>query len=196
MYTVALFARLEAKPGKENDVAKFLDAGLSLANQETTTPIWFALRLGPTTFGIFDAFTDESRTTGAPKRSNRQRADGARRPSSCRSHRPSRRSTSSAPRSRAAREAHGGHDGKRAARHPAVHRRAPRCVALRNIVPGERRAHPAEAGEREPDRQHEGPHGAGHDRGGGGGRAPRGRAAPSSNTPAAAPACRCRWSAR
>jgi quinol monooxygenase YgiN len=60
MYTVALFARLEAKPGKENDVAKFLDTGLSLANQETTTPIWFALRLGPATFGIFDAFTDES----------------------------------------------------------------------------------------------------------------------------------------
>jgi quinol monooxygenase YgiN len=60
MYTVALFARLEAKPGKENEVAKFLETGLALANQEVTTPIWFALRLGPTTFGIFDAFTDES----------------------------------------------------------------------------------------------------------------------------------------
>lgn len=47
------------KPEK-NEVAKFLEAGLSLANQEATTPIWFALRLGPTTFGIFDAFTDES----------------------------------------------------------------------------------------------------------------------------------------
>jgi len=60
MLTVALFARLEAKPGKENDVAKFLEAGLALANQETTTPLWFALRLGPTTFGVFDAFADES----------------------------------------------------------------------------------------------------------------------------------------
>ena len=60
MYTVALFARLEAKPGKEKEVAKFLETGLSLANQETTTPIWFALKLGPTTFGVFDAFTDES----------------------------------------------------------------------------------------------------------------------------------------
>lgn len=60
MYTVALFARLEAKPGKEKEVAKFLEAGLSMANQEATTPIWFALRLGPSTFGIFDAFTDES----------------------------------------------------------------------------------------------------------------------------------------
>jgi quinol monooxygenase YgiN len=60
MLTVALFARLEAKPGKESEVAKFLETGLSLANQETTTPVWFALRLGPTTFGVFDAFTDES----------------------------------------------------------------------------------------------------------------------------------------
>jgi quinol monooxygenase YgiN len=60
MYTVALFVRLEAKPGKENQVAKFLETGLALANQEVTTPIWFALRLGPTTFGVFDAFTDES----------------------------------------------------------------------------------------------------------------------------------------
>ena len=59
MPKVALFARLEAKPGKEDAVAKFLETGLSLVNQETTTPIWFALRLGPTTFGIFDAFADE-----------------------------------------------------------------------------------------------------------------------------------------
>jgi quinol monooxygenase YgiN len=60
MPKVALFARLEAKPGKENDIVKFLETGLALANQEVTTPIWFALRLGPTTFGVFDAFNDES----------------------------------------------------------------------------------------------------------------------------------------
>ena len=60
MYKTALFARLEAKPGKESELEKFLEVGLSLANQETTTPIWFALRLGPTNFGIFDAFADES----------------------------------------------------------------------------------------------------------------------------------------
>lgn len=59
MYTVALFARLEAKPGKENDVAQLLEAGLAMAQQEPTTPLWFALRLGPTTFGVFDAFADE-----------------------------------------------------------------------------------------------------------------------------------------
>jgi quinol monooxygenase YgiN len=55
-----LFARLEAKRGKEDAVAAFLMQGLQLANQETTTPVWFALRLGPTTFAIFDAFHDEA----------------------------------------------------------------------------------------------------------------------------------------
>jgi quinol monooxygenase YgiN len=58
--TLSLFARLEAKPGKENDVAAFLEQGLQLANQESTTPVWFALRLSPTTFAIFDAFKDEA----------------------------------------------------------------------------------------------------------------------------------------
>jgi len=56
---LALFARLEAKAGKENDVVEFLRKGLALANQESTTLMWFALRLGPTTFAIFDAFADE-----------------------------------------------------------------------------------------------------------------------------------------
>ena|SRR5438105_1628011 len=60
MLTLSLFARLKAKPGKEKDVAAFLMQGLQLANQETTTPLWFALRLGPSTFAIFDAFTDET----------------------------------------------------------------------------------------------------------------------------------------
>ena len=60
MLKLGLFARLEAKPGKEEAVAAFLMQGLQLANQETTTPVWFALRLGPTTFAIFDAFHDEA----------------------------------------------------------------------------------------------------------------------------------------
>jgi len=60
MLTRSLFVRLEAKPGKENDVAAFLNQGLELANSEATTPVWFALRLGPSTFGVFDAFNDES----------------------------------------------------------------------------------------------------------------------------------------
>ncbi len=59
MLKLALFARLEAKPGKETELAAFLNQGLQLAMQEATTPLWFALRLGPRTFGIFDAFHDE-----------------------------------------------------------------------------------------------------------------------------------------
>ena len=56
----ALFVRLEAKPGKEKEVSQFLQAGLGLAQQEGTTPVWFALQLGPSTFGIFDTFADEA----------------------------------------------------------------------------------------------------------------------------------------
>lgn len=59
MLKLALFVRLEAKAGKEKEVIEFLNTGLALANQEATTPMWFALRLGPSTFGVFDAFTDE-----------------------------------------------------------------------------------------------------------------------------------------
>ena len=54
----ALFVRLEAKPGKEKEVTQFLQAGLGLAQQEATTPVWFALQLSPSTFGVFD--TDEA----------------------------------------------------------------------------------------------------------------------------------------
>ena len=60
MIKFALFARLESKPGKEAAVAAFLEQGLAMAREESTTPIWFALRLSPTTFGIFDAFNDEA----------------------------------------------------------------------------------------------------------------------------------------
>ena len=56
----ALFVRLEAKLGKEKEVAEFLQAGLGMAQQEGATPVWFALQLGPSTFGVFDAFYDEA----------------------------------------------------------------------------------------------------------------------------------------
>jgi quinol monooxygenase YgiN len=58
--TLSLLVRLEAKPGMERDVEAFLMKGLELARQERTTPVWFALRLGPSTFGVFDAFADEA----------------------------------------------------------------------------------------------------------------------------------------
>jgi quinol monooxygenase YgiN len=57
---VALFVRLEAKPGKEADVEQFLRGGLALVRQEPATTAWFGIRLGPTTFGIFDAFPNEA----------------------------------------------------------------------------------------------------------------------------------------
>jgi quinol monooxygenase YgiN len=58
--TVALFVRLEAKPGKEADVESFLLNGLSIVQDEPTTTTWYALKLGPSTFGIFDTFSDDS----------------------------------------------------------------------------------------------------------------------------------------
>jgi quinol monooxygenase YgiN len=60
MITVGLFVRLQAKAGKEEELAAFLMQGLELANLETTTPVWFALRIGGGSFAIFDAFADES----------------------------------------------------------------------------------------------------------------------------------------
>ena len=59
MVTVGLLVRLEAKPGKEDDVEKFLHGGLALVNEEPDTIAWFAIKLGPSTFGIFDAFPDD-----------------------------------------------------------------------------------------------------------------------------------------
>ena len=60
MVKVALFVRLEAKPGKEAAVEEFLRAGLPIVQNEPATLAWFGIRLGPTTFGIFDAFPDEA----------------------------------------------------------------------------------------------------------------------------------------
>ncbi len=57
--TVALLARLEAKPGKEEEVSELLTEALSFAESEPATKTWFALRFGPTSFGIFDTFSDE-----------------------------------------------------------------------------------------------------------------------------------------
>jgi quinol monooxygenase YgiN len=60
MVTVGLFVRLESKPGKEQEVENFLRSGLPLVQEEPGTTVWFGMRLGPSTFGIFDAFTDEA----------------------------------------------------------------------------------------------------------------------------------------
>ncbi|WP_168790802.1 putative quinol monooxygenase [Paraburkholderia aromaticivorans] len=60
MVKLALYVRLEAKPGKEKEVEAFLLGGLPLVEEEPGTVAWFGLKLGPSTFGIFDAFPDEA----------------------------------------------------------------------------------------------------------------------------------------
>jgi quinol monooxygenase YgiN len=60
MVKVALLVRLEAKPGKEDAVAAFLRGGLAIVEEEPATITWYALRLGPSTFGIFDTFPDDA----------------------------------------------------------------------------------------------------------------------------------------
>lgn len=60
MVNVALLVRLEAKPGREDEVESFLRGGLPIVEDEPATVAWFAIRMGPTTFGIFDAFPDDA----------------------------------------------------------------------------------------------------------------------------------------
>jgi len=59
MPKLALYVKLEAKPGKEALVEQFLKDGLSIVENEPATMTWYALRMGPSTFGIFDTFSDE-----------------------------------------------------------------------------------------------------------------------------------------
>lgn len=70
MVNVALFVRLEAKPGKEVEVEQFLRAGLAIVQEEAATTAWFALRMGPSSFGIFDAFPDEAGREAGFRRDN------------------------------------------------------------------------------------------------------------------------------
>ena len=58
--TVALLVKLEAKPGKEAEVEAFLLSGLPIVQEEPATLAWFGIRLGPSTFGIVDAFPDDA----------------------------------------------------------------------------------------------------------------------------------------
>ncbi|MBA2616895.1 MAG: antibiotic biosynthesis monooxygenase [Rubrobacter sp.] len=57
---VGLLVRIEALPGRESEVEQFLQGGLTLVDEEPDTITWYAIRLGPTTFGIFDTFQDDS----------------------------------------------------------------------------------------------------------------------------------------
>ena len=59
MVTVGLWVGFKAKPGKEDDVASFLEGGLVAVQAEPATTAWFAVRLGPSEFAIFDVFPDD-----------------------------------------------------------------------------------------------------------------------------------------
>ena len=59
MVKLALLARLEAKPGKEQELADFIKSALALAQAEQETVSWYALQFGTSSFGIFDTFEDE-----------------------------------------------------------------------------------------------------------------------------------------
>lgn len=58
MERFAILVMLEAKPGKEPAVEEFLKAALPLVQAEPATVNWYALKLGPSTFAIFDTFAD------------------------------------------------------------------------------------------------------------------------------------------
>ena len=60
MSRLAIWAQLEAKPGKEKEVEDFLKSAQPLAERESGTLSWYAIKMGPTTYGIFDTFADEN----------------------------------------------------------------------------------------------------------------------------------------
>jgi quinol monooxygenase YgiN len=57
--TKALYVRLQAKPGQEDEVRAFLESAMPLVEAEPDTTAWFAIQMGPSEFGIFDAFPGE-----------------------------------------------------------------------------------------------------------------------------------------
>src|ERR1700676_4498427 len=59
MSKLAIWAQVEAKPGKEEEGAEFLKSAQALAEKEQGTLTWYAVKLGGPKFGIFDTFADE-----------------------------------------------------------------------------------------------------------------------------------------
>jgi quinol monooxygenase YgiN len=59
MDTCAILALLEAKPGKEQELEAFLKSAQPLAVAEAATTTWYAVKLGPARFGIFDTFPNQ-----------------------------------------------------------------------------------------------------------------------------------------
>lgn len=60
MPAAGLVVRVEAKPDKVSEVEAMLASVVDRVREEGLAIVWFGLRLGPTTFAIFDAFTSEA----------------------------------------------------------------------------------------------------------------------------------------
>ena len=76
MENLAILARLEAKPEKEQEVAAFIKSALPLAEQETGTVRCYALQISPSAFGIFDRFANDAGPRDSFRRRNSQSAYG------------------------------------------------------------------------------------------------------------------------
>ena len=59
MVKLGLYVRLEARPGKEQEVEALLRSALQLAEDEPGTLVWYAVKFDAATFAIFDAFATE-----------------------------------------------------------------------------------------------------------------------------------------
>jgi quinol monooxygenase YgiN len=60
MEAIGLLVTLEARSGKEADAEAFLKSAQPLALNESGTLKWYAMKLGPGRFGIFDTFASEA----------------------------------------------------------------------------------------------------------------------------------------
>jgi quinol monooxygenase YgiN len=60
MAKLAIWAQLEAKSGREQEVEEFLKSAQPLAEKEKGTLTWYAVKIGPSKYGIFDTFPDEA----------------------------------------------------------------------------------------------------------------------------------------
>jgi hypothetical protein len=60
MEAIGLLVMLEARAGKEADAEAFLKSAQPLALNEKGTSKWYAVKIGPRKFGIFDTFASEA----------------------------------------------------------------------------------------------------------------------------------------
>lgn len=57
--SIGLLVTLQAKSGKEAELADFLNAARDLVVEEPDTSTWYAFRINSSQFGIYDTFPHE-----------------------------------------------------------------------------------------------------------------------------------------